>query len=333
MRLVPPALAHLCHARLVLAPLAVACLALALLVPAGPAAAQASVIPAAAAPAAHTPQAVQAAAAPRVGPAAPIPQAAGGILPPACPSAKTAARLPAPLARTAAQLRAGHPVTIVAIGSSSTAGAGASSPEASYPNRLQAALRERFPGAAITVINRGINGQDAPEMLARFDSDVAAYKPTLVIWQAGVNALFRPDGLATAGPELREAIARIRALNADLILVDPQYSPRVIADADTGDMIRLIDRIAGEEGVDVYHRYALMRDWHEAGRVPFEAFLAKDSFHMNDWGYDCFARDLGRAMAMNVDAQQRAANLTPPGASKPVATQPVPLSAAAPAAP
>ncbi|MBB3772090.1 lysophospholipase L1-like esterase [Angulomicrobium tetraedrale] len=242
--------------------------------------------------------------------AAPIPQAAQ-ILPPSCPATKTSTRLSAPLARTAARLRAGQPVTIVAIGSSSTAGAGATSAAASYPSRLQAALRERFPGADITVINRGVNGQDAPEMLARFDADVAAAKPTLVIWQAGVNALFRANGLATAGPELREAIARIRALDADLVLVDPQYSPRVIADADTGAMIRLIDAVASEEGVDVYHRYALMRDWHEAGRMPFESFLAKDGFHMNDWGYDCFARDLGRSMAANIDAQQRAADITP----------------------
>ncbi|MDQ0509519.1 SGNH/GDSL hydrolase family protein [Ancylobacter amanitiformis] len=243
--------------------------------------------------------------------AAPIPQAAQSILPPTCPAAKASTRLSAPLARTAARLRAGQPITIVAIGSSSTAGAGATSASASYPSRLQAALRERFPGADITVLNRGVNGQDAPEMLARFDADVAAAKPTLVIWQAGVNALFRADGLATAGPELRQAITRIRALDADLVLVDPQYSPRVIADADTGAMIRLIDAVASEEGVDVYHRYALMRDWHEAGRMPFESFLAKDSFHMNDWGYDCFARDLGRSMAANIDAQQRAADLTP----------------------
>lgn len=239
-----------------------------------------------------------------------VPAGAQGLVPDSCPAPKVAAKLTAPLARTAARLRAGEPVVIVAIGSSSTAGAGATSRATSYPSRLEDTLRQRFPGADITVINAGANGQDAPEMLARFDRDVAAHKPTLVIWQAGVNALFRADGLATAEGQLREAIARVKALDADLVLVDPQYSPRVLADDDTSPMIRLIDAVAKEEGVDVYHRFALMRDWHERASLPFEAFLAKDSFHMNDWSYDCFARDLGRAMVANIDSQQRAADLT-----------------------
>lgn len=229
----------------------------------------------------------------------------------ACPAPKVASKLTQPLARTAAKLRAGESVVIVAIGSSSTAGAGASKPDLSYPSQLQARLRERFPAADITVLNRGVNGQDAPEMLARFDTDVAAARPTLVIWQAGVNALFRDNGLSTAEGQLREAIARVRALDADLLLVDPQYSPRVVADPDTAPMIRLIDRVAAEEGVGVYHRFALMREWHEAGGMPFEAFLWKDKFHMNDWSYDCLARDLGRAMIANIDNQQRSADLSP----------------------
>jgi len=234
------------------------------------------------------------------------------MLPVSCPAAgKALGKLSAPLSRVSARLRAGEPVVIVAIGSSSTAGAGASKPDNSYPSRLQAMLLERFPGADIKVVNRGINGQDAPEMLARFDADVVPLKPTLVLWQAGVNALFRDNGLATTELLLREAIQRTKALNADMLIIDPQYSPKVLADDDIGPMIRLIDTIGAEEGVGVYHRFALMRDWHENSKMAFNAFLWKDNFHMNDWGYDCFARDLGRSMAANIDSQQRSADVTP----------------------
>jgi len=232
------------------------------------------------------------------------------VLPVSCPASKTLSKLSSPLSHVSANLRAGEPVVIVAIGSSSTAGAGATNPANSYPSRLQAMLKERFPGADITVVNRGMNGQDAPEMLARFDADVVPLKPTLVLWQAGVNALFRDNGLATAELLLREAIQRIKAINADMMIIDPQYSPKVLADADIGPMIRLIDNIGTEQGVGVYHRFALMREWHETSKMAFNAFLWKDNFHMNDWGYDCFARDLGRAMAANVDAQQRSADVT-----------------------
>lgn len=240
---------------------------------------------------------------------------------PSCPAVSSAlTRLAQPLPRFAKALREGAPVTIVAIGSSSTAGAGATSPKAAYPSRLEAALRARFPGADITVINRGINGQDAPEMLARYDKDVAAAKPTLVLWQAGVNALFRANGLDTAEALLREAIARTRALGADFVLIDPQYSPKVIDDPEALDMLRLQQHVADAEGVSVFHRFALMRDWHETGHLAFDAFVYKDGFHMNDWGYDCLARGLSGSLVANVDGQLRSADMsaTPAAPAKPV---------------
>jgi acyl-CoA thioesterase-1 len=76
-------------------------------------------------------------------------------------------------------------VKIIAIGSSSTAGAGASSRAFSYPSRLEVELRTRFPRASITVINRGVGGEEAPQMLARFARGVIAEKPDLVLWQVG----------------------------------------------------------------------------------------------------------------------------------------------------
>ena len=100
-------------------------------------------------------------------------------------------RLANPLSHVSQKLTAGAPITIVAIGSSSTAGAGASSPAANYPSRLQAELRQRFPGHAITVINRGVNGEEVADMLKRFDQAVIAAKPDLVLWQLGTNSVIR----------------------------------------------------------------------------------------------------------------------------------------------
>ncbi len=69
------------------------------------------------------------------------------------------------LPHVASKLVAGQPVVIVAFGSSSTAGFGATSPEFNYPNRLAAQLRRQYPTADITVINarqgrRGRAGND-----------------------------------------------------------------------------------------------------------------------------------------------------------------------------
>ena len=98
-------------------------------------------------------------------------------------------RLANPLARFAHKLVSGEPITIVAIGSSSTAGAGASSAAASYPNRLAVELKQYFPNHSITMINRGVGGEEVGDMLKRFDSAVIAAKPDLVLWQFGTNSV------------------------------------------------------------------------------------------------------------------------------------------------
>lgn len=229
--------------------------------------------------------------------------------PTTCPRNSAFTRLDAPLPRLALKLHSADPVVIVAIGSSSTAGAGASAADFSYPARLQFALRARFPGRHIKVFNRGINGQDAREMLARFETDVAALKPTLVIWQGGVNALFRKDGLASTSEAVRATIERTRALGADVLLIDPQYAPRVLADPDAAPMVSLLSRIAAEEKVPIFHRFAMMQDWHERDGMPFKAFLWKDEFHMNDWGYNCLGLDLAEAIATRVGEPRRSAEV------------------------
>jgi acyl-CoA thioesterase-1 len=62
-------------------------------------------------------------------------------------------RFDTPLKRVAGRISAHQPLTIVAIGSSSTFGAGASSLAMSYPSRLAVELRALLPRSSITVIN------------------------------------------------------------------------------------------------------------------------------------------------------------------------------------
>src|SRR5262245_32138652 len=76
------------------------------------------------------------------------------------------AKFERPLSRTARLLGGDKPLSIVAFGSSSTAGAGATSPSHSYPSRLEAEMKERFPLRSITVRNRGVGGTEMVEMIA-----------------------------------------------------------------------------------------------------------------------------------------------------------------------
>ena len=220
---------------------------------------------------------------------------------PTCDTPLDVIRLANPLSHLAQKLATGAPITIVAIGSSSTAGAGASSPAANYPSRLQAELRQRFPGHPITVINRGVNGEEIADMLKRFDTAVVAAKPDLVLWQLGTNSVLRDHQLADHGASIRQGLAKIRAIGADIVLIDPQYTPKVIAKAEVGPMVELLATTAKQEDVDLFPRFNVMKHWYNVDHMTFASFVSPDGVHMNDWSYGCLAKGLGMAIAEAVE--------------------------------
>ncbi len=201
------------------------------------------------------------------------------------------------LRRVARRLAADRPIKIVAIGSSSTAGAMASSPAASYPSRLAVDLQHRFPTEDITVLNRGVNGEEAADMLTRLDADVIAEKPDLVLWQVGTNAVLRDHPLERTAELIHQGIVRLKASGADVVLIDPQYSPRVIAKSEAQPMVELIAAAAKRDNVALFRRFAVMRYWRDHDHMRFDTFVAPDGLHMNDWSYGCWAKLLGGAIA------------------------------------
>jgi acyl-CoA thioesterase I len=230
-------------------------------------------------------------------PPTPSTQAAPAAASPKCPVVPDLAHIELPLSRFAFRLAAGLPIRIVAIGSSSTAGAGASSPSGSYPSRLDLELRRHFPGHHLAMVNSGANGEEAVEMVARFEKTVIAENPHLVLWQVGTNALLRDRPLTERSTILQEGLARLRRTRADVVIVDPQFAPRVIAKGEATDAaVAHLAAVAGREKVGLFRRYALMRHWREVDGVPFETSVAPDGLHMNDWSYACFAKALGFAI-------------------------------------
>src|SRR5215218_7737630 len=141
-----------------------------------------------------------------------------------------------------AALHFNRKVRIVAIGSSSTAGV---TPVLPFPPRLEMLLRKNFFGQMIDVVNRGIGGQEAPEELSRFQTDVFDEKPALVIWQVGTNAVFKdynPDEVAAA---IKFGLQWLAGLDTDVVLMDLQYTPAMVAKiAAANDMVSRIAKAA-----------------------------------------------------------------------------------------
>lgn len=231
----------------------------------------------------------------------PVCGAAEPVSPP-CKNAADLTRLASPLPRVARRLASGQPLTVVAIGSSSTAGAGASSPAASYPSRLEVELRTLFRGHAVTVVNRGVNGEEVGDMLKRFDDSVVAAKPDLVLWQLGTNSIIREHKLGDHGSLIHNGLDKLRAVGADIVLIDPQYVPRVIAKPEAEPMVDFLAATAKKENVELFRRFAMMKHWYEVDHLSFDTFVAPDGLHLNDWSYACMAKGLAQAIA---EAAQR----------------------------
>ena len=197
-------------------------------------------------------------------------------------------------------------MTIVAFGSSSTVGYGATSPIFSYPYRLADQLRRKYPSADITVLNRGVGGEDAVQMMQRMQVAVLDAKPDLVIWQVGTNTVIKGDDAAVARTEalINEGIDRLKATGADIVLIDPQYAPATAGkdtQEKTSKMVNLLGNIAQTRQVARFPRFAVMRKWHD-DQKSFDQFVIGDGLHMSDWGYACFAQLLGDTI---IDSVQR----------------------------
>src|SRR5262249_31639630 len=148
-----------------------------------------------------------------------------------CSAPDAVTRFKVALPHTARAIRHGKALTIVAIGSSSTEGVGASDQAHTYPALLAEELRRRWPQLAVTVVNKGIGGDTAPKMLARFPRDVLPYHPQLVIWQTGTNHALTSEDMQGYEKTVRAGIAQLKAADMDVILMDPQYAPRVLGRA------------------------------------------------------------------------------------------------------
>lgn len=202
----------------------------------------------------------------------------------------------APTPRLVRSFEANTTIRILALGSSSTEGAGASSSARSYPSQLEQALRERVPNRHIEVINRGKGGQLAADMLARLDSDVIAERPTLVIWQTGVNDAIRNIDQNQFRATLEAGIARLKALAIDVVLLDLQYYPMAAKVPAYRAYLDIIRDTGTTLDVPVFRRYQLMTHLIETRQFKAEELLAPDLFHQNDLSYGCLATAMADAL-------------------------------------
>jgi lysophospholipase L1-like esterase len=199
--------------------------------------------------------------------------------------------LPPPtLARVAQRIETEQPLRIIAFGSSSTEGIGATAKDRCYPSRLQADLAAELPkGVDVSVENRGIGGEDADDMIARVPA-IIAEKPDLVIWQTGSNDSLRGVDPVRFVAETREGITQMQAAGIDVMLMEPQLSRRLAMSERADAFLDAVREVGSQMHVLVIRRYDLMRQWLASGALTYDTMMSHDGLHMTDGGYELLAR-------------------------------------------
>lgn len=194
-------------------------------------------------------------------------------------------------------LARGQRLEVLVLGSASSTVGGTSAPARIYPVRLEAALRELFPGVTVNVTIRGGRGLVAADMVPMLEDALGTLSPNIVIWQTGTVDAVRgvdPEGFLAA---LAAGVTRTEVRKADLVLMDMQFSRFGRAAMNYGPYRDAMKTIAATSAHTAFFpRYDLMRYWAEAGQIDVERAARPDWPKVADLLHAC----LGRALAASI---------------------------------
>jgi acyl-CoA thioesterase I len=225
------------------------------------------------------------------------PSAAQGTPSPSCEAPSELIQSEPRLPETARRLAAKEKLMIVAIGSGSTAGAAAGGGDHAYPHRLEEALRRRYPGVEITVLNKGVARQTTGQMVDRFDQDVFPAIPTLVIWETGTAEAVRGADVDDFAQALQSGVAALRDRRIEVMLMDMQYSPDTASVINFEPYLGALGEVGAAEGVPVFRRYDVMKYWSDNDIFSFTDIAKEARAALAERVYACLGERLADAIA------------------------------------
>jgi hypothetical protein len=195
------------------------------------------------------------------------------------------------LPKVAETVKNGGPLEILVVGSrSSTIN---TTDGSAYPGRLQAMLREKLPSTITVNVSVEIQvKKTAEEAAGGFAKLLEARKPTLVIWQTGTVDAMRsidPDDFRSA---VDEGVAALQKAGVDVVLMNPQYSPRTETMISASPYLDNMRVVAQQHDVPLFDRFAIMHQWNDSGE--FDLFSASHGLELAKRVHDCLGRALSK---------------------------------------
>ena len=215
---------------------------------------------------------------------------------PGCPAPPSMAGSAEALPRVAAALKHGQ-LDVLAIGSGTMLGS-RGRPEGSFASSMAQDLRAAFPGTEIRLTVQGERGMTAAAMLATLRKDLETRRYALVLWQTGTVEAVRKLPTEDLARTLDAGAEAVRQAGADLLLIDPQYSRMLEANADLKPYRETMLQAAQRHGAVLFRRFDVIRSWAKAGQLDLESAAKPERMKIADQLNTC----LGQALAQTVVA-------------------------------
>jgi hypothetical protein len=207
-------------------------------------------------------------------------------------------------------LKQGTTLEVLAVGGASTQAVPASADSAhrqaggppadasqnGIPWQAARALEAAVPGAHVNVTVIGRHGLTASDLLDLMRQELRHKNYRLVLWQTGTV-----EAVDDLSPEqfyqtLADGAAAAAAAGADLVLIDPQYSRFLAANANMEPYLGALQAAAALPGTGLFHRFGLMRDWVDNGFIDLEHAPTGDRQATRLRLHVCLGRELAREL-------------------------------------
>jgi hypothetical protein len=207
------------------------------------------------------------------------------------------------LSRVAAAIKGGKSLNVLVVGSRSSTIPGQEA--SAYPAQLQDALKEKLPSTPVNLSVEILASRTAEDTAAGLVKLVEAKGPTLVIWQTGTVDAIRatdPDDFRNA---VDEGVAALQKAGVDVVLLNPQYSPRTETMTSLPPYLDNIRVVAQQHGIPLFDRFAIMRHWNEQG--DFDLFSPTHGVELAKRVHACLGRALSKFVidAAHLDQAQQ----------------------------
>ena len=229
-----------------------------------------------------------------------LPLGASGAVPvPAkCLMSDDTAGTPAPLPHVASALHTGGTLNVLAIGSAnlfrpegsiapggliaqSVEGAATTTlPSAqiindtptstAFPQQMASTLERLVPGVTVKITVRGGRGLSAADQLKLMSEMLDQGKYQLVLWQTGTVEAVRNFPPSEFAQILTDGVDKVGHADADLVLVDPQYSRFLQTNSNIEPYEQAFQVVGSMPNVLVFRRFDLMRSWVNDGQIDLE---------------------------------------------------------------